>query len=174
MQNVNIYWMNQSFETESIAFHIFALQHQSVIPEDNINMPPFSLTFEVRDYELDFQGIVNNSVYLNYLEHTRHQFLYEREVDITELHNRGIDLVVTRIEMDYRQSLRSRDRFCVTVDIYPEGNLRLVFDQKIIRLPDNKLMLAARTTGVCLRNGKPVRPGDVLDLHKFGVLPHGG
>ena len=29
---------------------------------------------EVRDYELDAEGIVNNANYLHYLEHTRHGF----------------------------------------------------------------------------------------------------
>ncbi|NLI24182.1 MAG: acyl-CoA thioesterase, partial [Bacteroidales bacterium] len=29
----------------------------------------FELEMEVRDYECDIQGIVNNAVYMNYLEH---------------------------------------------------------------------------------------------------------
>ncbi len=32
----------------------------------------FKLNFEVRDYECDLGGIVNNAVYQHYLEHTRH------------------------------------------------------------------------------------------------------
>ena len=31
----------------------------------------FTLEIVVRDYELDSEGIVNNAVYLHYLEHTR-------------------------------------------------------------------------------------------------------
>jgi acyl-CoA thioesterase FadM len=38
----------------------------------------FRLDFEVRDYECDLQGIVNNAVYQNYLEHTRHEFLKQK------------------------------------------------------------------------------------------------
>lgn len=35
------------------------------------NSYPFSIEMEARDYELDLQGIVNNSVYQNYIEHAR-------------------------------------------------------------------------------------------------------
>ena len=31
-------------------------------------LEPYRLKFKVRDYECDMQGIVNNSVYQNYLE----------------------------------------------------------------------------------------------------------
>ena len=41
----------------------------------------FTLKFEVRDYECDLQGIVNNAVYQHYLEHTRHVYLKQNEVD---------------------------------------------------------------------------------------------
>ena len=37
--------------------------------------PDFTLTLAVRDYECDLQGVVNNAVYQNYLEHARHQYL---------------------------------------------------------------------------------------------------
>ena len=36
----------------------------------------FETRMEVRDYECDIQGIVNNANYLHYLEHTRHRFLF--------------------------------------------------------------------------------------------------
>ncbi len=76
-------------------------------------MEPFELSFEVRDYECDLQGIVNNAIYLNYLEHTRHKFFLNNGIDFFTLHQKGIDLVVVRIEIDYKHSLTSGDSFCV-------------------------------------------------------------
>ena len=35
----------------------------------------FETEMEVRDYECDIEGIVNNANYLHYFEHTRHRFL---------------------------------------------------------------------------------------------------
>ena len=35
----------------------------------------FETRMEVRDYECDIEGIVNNANYLHYAEHTRHLFL---------------------------------------------------------------------------------------------------
>ena len=35
----------------------------------------FETRMQVRDYECDIEGIVNNANYLHYCEHTRHLFL---------------------------------------------------------------------------------------------------
>ena len=83
----------------------------------------FSLNLTVRDYECDLQGIVNNAVYLNYLEHTRHQFLLGHNIDFAKLHREGIDLIVSRIEIDYKQSLTSGDEFVVGLNARQEGFL---------------------------------------------------
>lgn len=62
----------------------------------------YELDFKVRDYECDLQGIVNNSVYQNYLEHTRHEFLLSRNVSFSGLHEQGVDAVVARIEIAFK------------------------------------------------------------------------
>lgn len=129
----------------------------------------FELEFMVRDYEIDLQGIVNNSNYQHYLEHARHEFLFDRNVDFAKLHEEATDLVVTRIEMDFKSPLKSRDSFVVTVKALKEGNLKMVFEQSIIRLPDRKVVVNARVTGVCLKNGRPVKPEDAIDLSALGI-----
>lgn len=118
----------------------------------------FEHQMEVRDYECDIQGIVNNSVYQNYLEHARHKFLHEINMDFSQLHNDGIDAVVTRVEIDYKYSLRPRDLFAVRIKLRKKGNVRFVFEQQIVRLSDEKLIINAEVTGVLTKNGRPIPP----------------
>lgn len=120
-------------------------------------MDAFELEFEVRDYECDLQGIVNNARYLNYLEHTRHKFLLSKGIDFAKLHTEGIDLVVSRIEIDYKYSLTSGDRFVVRLTARKEGHLRMIFDQEVIKLPEGKSAVKAKVTGVGLKNGRPIK-----------------
>ena len=122
----------------------------------------FSLDFSVRDYECDLQGIVNNANYHHYLEHARHEFLISRGIFFADLHKEGIDLIVTRIEIDYKFPLKSRERFIIKLNLTREGNLRLVFEQDVFRLPDEKLIVHAKVTGVAIKNGKPVSPENLI------------
>ncbi len=127
----------------------------------------FSLEFIVRDYECDLQGVVNNANYQHYLEHARHEFLISKEVNFVNLHEEGIDLIVTRVEIDYKYPLRSRDKFIVRLNIEREGNARLLFIQDIYRIPDEKLVVKAKVTGVATKNGRPVPPGSLVE--KLGL-----
>lgn len=128
----------------------------------------YGLEFMVRDYECDLQGVVNNANYQHYLEHARHEFLISKGISFVDLHNEGIDLIVTKVEIDYKYPLRSRDRFIVNISIEREGNARLLFVQEICRLPDKKLIVKARVTGVATRNGRPVAPGKIVDQLGLG------
>ena len=118
----------------------------------------FEIEMQVRDYECDIQGIVNNSVYQNYLEHCRHKFLHEAGLDFAQLHNDGIDAVVIRAEIDYKFPLRPGEDFLVRLKMGKQGRLRVVFDQQIVRKSDEKLLVDARIFAVLTRNGRPISP----------------
>jgi len=127
------------------------------------------LEFKVRDYECDMQGVVNNGVYQNYLEHARHEFLQSHGINFAEVTAAGINLVVTRAELDYRNSLVSNDLFVVRSLIRQVSRVRFEFQQDVFRLPDEKLMLAARITGTSLnQQGRPFLPEVLADLFSDG------
>jgi acyl-CoA thioester hydrolase len=121
----------------------------------------FELDLEVRDYELDLEGIVNNSIYLNYLEHARHRFMQHLGLDFSALHRQGIDAVVTRIEIDYLSPLQSSDQFVVRIRLERKGRLRLLFHQTIIKKPGLTPVVSALVTATCLVNGRPRIPVEV-------------
>ncbi|RUL60379.1 acyl-CoA thioesterase [Prevotella koreensis] len=108
---------------------------------------------EVRDYECDIEGIVNNANYLHYLEHTRHLFLKQCGLSFAEMHRKGVDAVVARMALQYKVPLRCDDEFVSRLSITREG-VRYVFNQDIIRASDNKLSLRAKVELVCLIDGK--------------------
>ncbi|MDY5767805.1 MAG: acyl-CoA thioesterase [Alloprevotella sp.] len=113
----------------------------------------YALEMEVRDYECDLQGIVNNANYQHYTEHTRHEFLRSHGVSFAELHARGIDAVVARMQLQFKTPLRSTDRFVSRLALRKEG-IKYVFQQDIFRLPDERPVLKSTVEAVCLVDGK--------------------
>ncbi len=115
--------------------------------------------FKVRDYECDMQAVVNNGVYQSYLEHARHEFLLAKGIDFASVTAAGINLVVIRAELDYLRPLGSGDEFEVHSRVERLSRLKLAFRQNIIRLSDNRQMLAGLIIATAVNErGKPFFP----------------
>ncbi|MDX1491515.1 MAG: acyl-CoA thioesterase [Pseudohongiellaceae bacterium] len=128
-------------------------------------MNDFSVSMAVRDYECDMQGIVNNAVYQNYLEHARHEFLKSKGLDFAELTAAGINVVVLKAELDYLSSLASGDVFTINVRLVKESRLKVVFQQEILRQSDQKQIMKARITATAVNErGRPYFPDELQRL----------
>jgi acyl-CoA thioester hydrolase len=108
---------------------------------------------EVRDYECDIQGIVNNANYLHYIEHTRHLFLLTTGLSFSQMHERGIDAVVARMNLQYKIPLRCDDEFISRLGLKKDG-IRYVFYQDLYRASDEKLCFKSVVELVVLINGR--------------------
>ena len=115
--------------------------------------PVYHLDFKVRDYECDLQGIVNNANYQHFYEHTRHEFLLENNISFADMHQRGIDFVVARVEMAFKMPLRSGDSFRCELTLTQDG-VKYTFRQRILRLPDMKVCNTGKFDCVVLDQGK--------------------
>ena len=125
----------------------------------------FSLEMSVRDYECDMQGVVNNSVYQNYLEHARHEYLKSIGINFKSYTEKRINLVVVRIELDYKYSLSSGDKFFVTVDLKKESRIKFAFFQNIYLIPDNKPVIIGKVIGVAVNSsGRPHIPEEFKSI----------
>lgn len=114
---------------------------------------------KVRDYEVDVEGIVNNANYLHYFEHTRHEFCEMAGLSFAQMHSRGIDPVLNRVEIDYRTPLRLGQHFTSCLNIERQGP-RFVFLQDIYNT-DGALVVSGRVSCVVTVGGRLTR-GDEL------------
>lgn len=124
----------------------------------------FIMDMEVRDYELDCEQIVNNANYLHYMEHTRHKFCDAAGLSFIEMHNRGIDAVVRKIEVEYRTSLKGGDTFVSCLRLERRGP-RFIFHQDILK-PDGEVVTEGVVTVVVLKDGKLSRGDELAAVFK--------
>jgi acyl-CoA thioester hydrolase len=108
---------------------------------------------EVRDYECDIEGIVNNANYLHYMEHTRHLFLKECGLSFADMHAKGVDAVVARMNLQFKSPLRCDDEFISRLALKKEG-IRYVFYQDIYRASDEQLCFKGVAELVSIVNGR--------------------
>lgn len=135
-----------------------------------------TLELSVRDYELDMQGVVNNSVYGNYFEHARHEFLLSNGVDFAKLANEGIHLVVARIEIDYKRALKSGDGFRIETSVSKsDSKVKFEFAQAILTA-DNQLAAKAKVVGVAVdaKKQRPMRLESIPALFDASAPPPAG
>ena len=125
----------------------------------------YEIEMKVRDYECDLQCIVNNANYQHYMEHARHEFLESVGANFAKLSQQGINAMVSRIEIDYKLSLTSGDRFVIKLNMAKEG-IKLVFFEDIYRLSDNKLCAHGRVESICVKDGRLTRGELFNDIFK--------
>lgn len=115
----------------------------------------FELPIKVRDYEVDSEGIVNNAVYLHYLEHTRHEFCEAAGISFRQMHARGLDPVVTHIDIRYMRSLGVGDSMVSKLALKRRGPV-FVFHQDIFT-PEGTPVASATVDIVSFDNGRVSR-----------------
>ncbi|MGA1870943.1 MAG: acyl-CoA thioesterase [bacterium] len=127
----------------------------------------YKIELSVRDYECDIQGIVNNAVYQNYLEHARHEYLKSLGINFNEFAQKGINLVVLRVEIDYKYPLHYGDKFFIGVKMERISRIKFAFNQDIYRLPDNHQIIKGKVIGTALNTkGRPKIPEEIEKLFK--------
>ena len=143
-----------------------------------LRLPPddprfcFAMDIAVRDYELDSEGIVNNAIYLHYLEHTRHTFCQQAGVSFRQMREAGYMPVANHLEVDYLQPLRSGNVVRSALFVEARGP-RFIFHQHLF-LPDGTPVLRAVVSIVTLNADGTLSRGDELKRHFAAYLYHDG
>lgn len=113
-------------------------------------MKKFSIEMEVRDNELDAQGIVNNSNYMIYLSHARHNHGDALGINHTSFAEMGLNLVITSCTIKFKNSLLANEKFIVTSEI-SNGELPFHWSHRQdIKTVDGKVILRAIFNATCV------------------------
>ena len=121
-------------------------------------------SLQVRTYECDMNGHVNNANYLNYLEYARAELLKDIGFDYQKVVGDGYGIFISRIEIDYKKPATLDD--ILTIKTWPikKGAVSGTLAQEISRGSD--IVAEAKVTWVFVNSatGMPVRIPKELDL----------
>jgi acyl-CoA thioester hydrolase len=119
----------------------------------------YNLEFEVRDSEVDMQGVVNNANYFVYFAHTRHKYLKEIGVSFAKMSEEKQYLLLVSTNIEYKKPLKAEDKFFVTCRMVPEGDLRFGFEQEIRKFDEKQTLMAkSYNVGACIDGNNRNRP----------------
>lgn len=120
---------------------------------------PLTAFVQVRTYELDSFGHVNNSVYLNYLEEARSEFLKQMGVSFHDFAVHGVHLVIVESYVKYVSAARYDDRITITGALRGVSAVAAYIDYVLTESDSDRLIATAWTRGafVNARTGRPTR-----------------
>ena len=134
-----------------------------------MSIEKFFIEMEVRDNELDAQGVVNNANYMIYLSHARHKHGELLGINHAGYAVKNMNLVITSCNMKFKNSLRANDKFLVSSKIVA-GELPFHWShvQEIKKSEDGKVILKAIFNATCVDNNKEENklciPEEILQL----------
>jgi acyl-CoA thioester hydrolase len=114
-------------------------------------------SLQVRTYECDSYGHVNNANYLNYLEFARYEHLKDIGFDYIKAVEAGYGVYIARIEIDYKKPAITDDTLNIKTWPIKKGAVSGVLAQEI-RCGDDILIEAKVTWAfVNAKTGMPVK-----------------
>ncbi|MGE3919700.1 MAG: acyl-CoA thioesterase [Gammaproteobacteria bacterium] len=123
---------------------------------------------EVRDYEVDFQGIVNNAVYFQYFSQARAHFLKELGVNLIECAKSGINIVLMKTEISYKKSLTFGDQFYVKSTIKRQSHFKFIITQALYK-NNSPQVITESSNLICCINQKTNKPCVIDALNRFKI-----
>ena len=123
------------------------------------NPSPFIATVHVCIYELDSFGHVNNSVYLNYMEEARSEYLKTLDLNFNDLIPHGVHLVIVESHVKYVSPSRYGDAIQIVGRFRDVTAVSLYIDYTLTEETTGRLIATGWTRGAFVNatTGRPTR-----------------
>jgi acyl-CoA thioester hydrolase len=112
--------------------------------------------FQVMTYDIDAAGVLNNVVYVRWLEDLRN-FFAERVLPIGEAYRRGIAPAVSRTEIDYLAPVQFPDKLEGRMSMLEHGRAKFVLAAEFNSQARGEVTVRAKQIGVFV-DIKTLRP----------------
>lgn len=126
----------------------------------------FIENFEVRDSELDAQGVVNNANYFTYMEHARHKIAKSIGLNFVEMAKNNQNIFLISSKIDFKYPLKSGEKFYVETTVALEGLVKFAFNQ-IVKKQDSTIAAIGFNICVCIDENNKNRPYIPEQLQKY-------
>lgn len=126
--------------------------------DDGAERAAMTLPLRIAGYDIDAAGVVNNAVYVRWLEDLRTIFM-ARWISFEDALARGLAPTLVRIEVDYRAALRLGDAAEGELWFREVGRATGLIETEVRRCADRRVCAHALQT-VCFvdqRTGRPTR-----------------
>lgn len=108
--------------------------------------------------DTDCGGVVYYANYLRYFERGRTEFLREKRISLSDLHDKGILFVVSKVEVEYLSPCRYNDLLFLDTRIADISRATITFKHSIKREGEEKELARGSVTLVTIdKNGRPIR-----------------
>lgn len=127
--------------------------HSSNRMPERLHEVIYDYEMKVRDYECDRFGSATNTFVQHYLEVTRLEFMEEMGETFRKWHDNGVDMMVTKVDLQFVRPMMSAEKFHSLMNIRQEGP-RVIFEQEIRRKKDYHICVRAAVEIVGIVNGQ--------------------
>jgi acyl-CoA thioester hydrolase len=103
--------------------------------------------------DTDAGGVVYHANYLGFFERARTEFFRQRGLSVQQLHEEGFIFPVVRVEADFRSPARLDDLLRMETEVMEVGKTSFTLRQRAIRSVDERLLVEALITLVCVGPG---------------------
>jgi len=113
-------------------------------------------SIQVRTYECDSYGHVNNANYLNYLEFARYEYLRSIGFNYPAVVKAGYGIYIARIEIDYKKPAFIDDKLLIQSKPMKRGAVSGIIAQEIFR--GEEVIVTAKVTWAFVNSsGQPTK-----------------
>ncbi|KAF3788840.1 hypothetical protein EJ110_NYTH20171 [Nymphaea thermarum] len=117
----------------------FSLQRINGAENESWMQGYHDVELQVRDYELDQYGVVNNARYAHFVEHGITDLLLKLGIDTDVFISRGFKGAIRETWMKYLSPLKRRDSFVLKMKISEVSATRMRFEYYIFKLTNKEV-----------------------------------